>query len=100
MAKTGQASRARVASTQRSLVVLDVLAAEPSLGTNEIARRTGMAASTVSRQLGTLVEAGLVDRVEATGHYRLGLRPVQLGPAGPPPPGGCTRPPPPPPERR
>jgi IclR family acetate operon transcriptional repressor len=81
MAKTGQASQARVASTQRSLAVLDVLAAEPSLGTNEIARRTGMAASTVSRQLGTLVEAGLVDRVEATGHYRLGLRLVELGTA-------------------
>jgi DNA-binding IclR family transcriptional regulator len=81
MAKTGQASRARVASTQRSLAVLDVLAAERSLGTNEIARRTGMAASTVSRQLGTLVEAGLVDRVEATGHYRLGLRLVELGTA-------------------
>lgn len=81
MAKTGQASRARVASTQRSLVVLDILAAEPSLGTNEIARRTGMAASTVSRQLGTLVEAGLVDRVETTGHYRLGLRLVELGTA-------------------
>src|SRR4051794_41380086 len=85
MPKTGQASRARVASTQRSLVVLDVLAAEPSLGTNEIARRTGMAASTVSRQLGTLVEAGLVDRVETTGHYRLGLRLVELGTAVPPP---------------
>jgi DNA-binding IclR family transcriptional regulator len=78
MAKTGQASRARVASAQRSLAVLDVLAEEPSLGTNEIARRTGMAASTVSRQLGTLVEAGLVDRVAATGHYRLGLRLVEL----------------------
>jgi DNA-binding IclR family transcriptional regulator len=78
MAKTGQASRERVASTQRSLAVLDVLAAEPTLGTNEIARRTGMAASTVSRQLGTLAEAGLVERVAASGHYRLGLRLVEL----------------------
>jgi DNA-binding IclR family transcriptional regulator len=78
VAKTGQASRERVASTQRSLAVLDVLAAEPTLGTNEIARRTGMAASTVSRQLGTLAEAGLVERVATSGEYRLGLRLVEL----------------------
>jgi DNA-binding IclR family transcriptional regulator len=58
--------------------VLDVLAAEPTLGTNEIARRTGMAASTVSRQLGTLAEAGLVARVAVSGEYRLGLRLVEL----------------------
>ena len=78
MAKTGQASRERVASAQRSLAILDVLAAAPALGTNEIARRTGATPSTASRQLGTLVEAGLVERVAATGQYRLGLRLVEL----------------------
>ena len=78
MAKTGQASRERIGSTQRALAVLDVLAAEPALGTNEIARRTGATASTVSRQLGTLVESGLVERVAATGQYRLGIRLVEL----------------------
>jgi len=78
VAKTGQASRERVASAQRSLAILDVLAAEPALGTNEIARRTGATPSTASRQLGTLVEAGLVERVAATGQYRLGIRLVEL----------------------
>ena len=78
MAKTGQASRERIGSTQRALAVLDVLALEPALGTNEITRRTGATASTVSRQLGTLVEAGLVERVAATGQYRLGIRLVEL----------------------
>jgi IclR family acetate operon transcriptional repressor len=78
VAKTGQASRERIGSTQRALAVLDVLAAEPALGTNEIARRTGATASTVSRQLGTLVESGLVERVAATGQYRLGIRLVEL----------------------
>jgi IclR family acetate operon transcriptional repressor len=78
VAKTGQASRERIGSTQRALAVLDVLAAEPALGTNEIARRTGATASTVSRQLGTLVESGLVERVAATGQYRLGIRFVEL----------------------
>jgi DNA-binding IclR family transcriptional regulator len=78
VAKTGQASRERIGSTQRALAVLDVLALEPALGTNEIARRTGATASTVSRQLGTLVESGLVERVADTGRYRLGIRLVEL----------------------
>src|SRR5947207_2585377 len=55
MAHTGQPSRERVASSQRALAILDLLAAEGPLGTNEIARRLGTTASTVSRQLGTLV---------------------------------------------
>jgi IclR family acetate operon transcriptional repressor len=78
MAKTGQPSAARVASAQRSLAILDVLAGEVSLGTNEIARRLGTSASTTSRQLATLVEAGLVEHVPATGRYRLGIRLVAL----------------------
>jgi len=78
MAKTGQPSTARVASAQRSLAILDVLAEEPTLGTNEIARRLGTSASTTSWQLATLVEAGLVEHVPATGRYRLGIRLVAL----------------------
>jgi DNA-binding IclR family transcriptional regulator len=78
MAKTGQPSTARVASAQRSLAILDVLADEPTLGTNEIARRLGTSPSTTSRQLATLVEAGLVEHVSATGRYQLGIRLVAL----------------------
>jgi DNA-binding IclR family transcriptional regulator len=78
VARTGQPSRERVASTQRSLEILDVLAESGTLGTNEIARRTGTTASTVSRQLGTLVAARLVERVPESGQYRLGIRLVEL----------------------
>lgn len=78
MARTGQPSRERVASARRSLAILDVLAAGGALGTNEIARRTGTTASTVSRQLGTLVESQLVEHVHETGRYRLGIRLVEL----------------------
>ena len=42
MARTGQPSRERIASSQRTLAILDVLAEEGSLGTNEIARRLGL----------------------------------------------------------
>jgi DNA-binding IclR family transcriptional regulator len=79
VARTGQPSRERVASAQRSLAILDVLAEHGPLGTNEIARRSGTTASTVSRQLGTLVEAGLVEHEQASGRYRLGIRLVALG---------------------
>ena len=58
--------------------MLDILADGGELGTNEIARRTGMTPSTVSRQLGTLAAAGLVERIPASGRYRLGIRLVQL----------------------
>ncbi|HEY7536558.1 MAG TPA: IclR family transcriptional regulator [Gaiellaceae bacterium] len=78
MARTGEHSRARVASSQRALAILDLLAAEGSLGTNEIARRLGTTASTASRQLGTLVESGFVEREPDTGRYRPGMRLVHL----------------------
>jgi DNA-binding IclR family transcriptional regulator len=81
MAKTGQPSRQRIASTRRSFEILDVLAEGGLLGTNEIARRTGSTASTVSRQLGTLVAARLVEHEPDSGQYRLGIRLVELASA-------------------
>lgn len=65
---------------ERALAILDVLAESPrDLGTNEIARRVGSTASSVSRMLATLARAELVRRVPDSGRYRLGLRLVQLG---------------------
>jgi DNA-binding IclR family transcriptional regulator len=58
--------------------MLDALADGGELGTNELARRTGLTPSTASRQLGTLVSSGLVEYVAATGRYRLGVRIVRL----------------------
>ena len=60
--------------------MLDALAAaEAAAGTNEIARRTGINASTVSRLLATLADRGFVEHVAENGRYRLGLRLLQLG---------------------
>lgn len=65
---------------ERALAILDLLAESPrDLGTNEIARRVGSTASSVSRMLATLARAELVRRVPDSGRYRLGLRLVQLG---------------------
>jgi DNA-binding IclR family transcriptional regulator len=70
----------RVAAVARATAVLDELAASPGeLGTNELARRIGVDPSTVSRLLGTLEDARLVEQVPASGRYRLGLRLLELG---------------------
>jgi len=80
MPRTGQPAVRHVAAVERALAVLDALSdGAPELGTNEIARRTGINASTVSRLLATLVSGGMVEHVPATGRYRLGLRLLQLG---------------------
>ena len=78
MSRTSQPSTRRIGAAERAIAVLDTLADGGELGTNEIARRTGMTPSTVSRQLGTLAASGLVERVSSTGRYRLGLRIVHL----------------------
>jgi DNA-binding IclR family transcriptional regulator len=78
MARTRQPSTRRIGAAERAISVLDTLADGGELGTNEVARRTGMTPSTASRQLGTLAAAGLVERVAASGRYRLGLRIVYL----------------------
>lgn len=69
-----------MSTVRRATEVLDVLGSSSSdLGTNEIARRIGTNASTVSRLLATLVAAELVRKMPETGRYRLGFRLVQLG---------------------
>ena len=78
MARTRQPSTARIASADRAVALLDALAESGEQGTNELARRTGLTPSTVSRQLGTLAASGLVEHVPATGRYRLGIRLVRL----------------------
>jgi IclR family acetate operon transcriptional repressor len=78
MARTRQPSTRRIGAAERAIAVLDAVAEGGELGTNEIARRTAMTPSTVSRQLGTLAASGLVERVPANGRYRLGIRLVHL----------------------
>lgn len=76
---TAGATARRVGAVERALLVLDALGdAGGELGTNELARRTGVNASSVSRLLATLARSGYVERTES-GRYRLGLRLLQLG---------------------
>lgn len=79
MARTGQPAVRHVAAVERAFVVLDALSDGGELGTNEIARRTGINASTVSRLLATLTSARFVEHVPESGRYRLSLRLIELG---------------------
>ena len=79
MVRTGEPAARHVAAVERALTVLDTLAEGEELGTNELARRTRINASTVSRLLATLAAGGFVEHVPETGRYRLGLRLLQLG---------------------
>jgi DNA-binding IclR family transcriptional regulator len=80
MTRQNESAERLIAGVERAVAVLLALAAGPGhLGTNELARRTGINASTVSRLLATLAKDELVQRVPATGRYRLGLRLIQLG---------------------
>lgn len=80
MPRTGQPSERHLTSVQRAIAVLETLAeTESGLGTNEVARRTGINPSTVSRVLATLAAGGLVEHIAESGRYRLGLRLLQLG---------------------
>ena len=63
MARTGRPAVRHVAAVERAFSVLDALADGGELGTNEIARRTGINASTVSRLLATLASARFVEHV-------------------------------------
>ncbi|HEX4249983.1 MAG TPA: IclR family transcriptional regulator [Pseudonocardia sp.] len=79
MARTGRPATRQVGAVQRAVDVLDALAeARTELGTNEIARRTGINVSSISRLLSTLASAGLVQHVPSSGRYRLGVRILQL----------------------
>ena len=69
-----------VATVERAVAVLHALAdSTGDVGNNEIARLTGVNASTVSRLLATLARDELVTRVPDTGRFRLGPRLVELG---------------------
>ena len=79
MARTGLPATRHVEAVQRAIAILDELAeARGELGTNEIARRTGINVSTISRILATLASGGLVDHIASTGRYRLGAGVVRL----------------------
>jgi DNA-binding IclR family transcriptional regulator len=79
MPPTGRPAERRLAAVERALRVLDAfLEVRGDAGTTELARLTGINASTVSRTLSTLVDAGYVEHLPDTGRYRLGTHLLAL----------------------
>ncbi|MDN5276183.1 MAG: IclR family transcriptional regulator, regulon repressor [Clostridiales bacterium] len=68
-----------VQSIDRAFDILEVLATQKDgLGVTEIARRIGLHKSTVYRLLASMASRGYIEKNEATGAYRLGLKLVEL----------------------
>lgn len=59
--------------------VLDCFAVDTELGVSDIARRLGLAKSTVHRVLSSLTSRGITEQNPTSGRYRLGLRLYELG---------------------
>lgn len=73
-------NRYNVTSVARALDILRCFSASnPSYSLTELSRKLGIHKSTVHRLLATLEEYGFVERDPLTGHYRLGLRVLELG---------------------
>jgi IclR family KDG regulon transcriptional repressor len=75
----GAAGLSSVRNAARLLKVF--LTREESLGVSELARRLGLAKSSVHRLLTTLAAEGLIEQDPATGGYRLGIVVFELGEA-------------------
>lgn len=72
-----------VQSVERAFAVLQCLASGPA-GVSDVAERTDLPKSTVSRLLGTLVDLGAVEQSEALGVYSLGELLIDLSAAASP----------------
>jgi DNA-binding IclR family transcriptional regulator len=69
-----------LSSLETAVAILRCFSAEtPELAVTDVAARTDMPKSTVSRLLQTMAEQGLVEQHEATRRYRVGLLPFRLG---------------------
>lgn len=72
-----------VQSVERAFAILRALTTGPS-GVSQVAERTGLPKSTVSRLLATLVEVGAVDQSDSMGSYSLGEALIDLSSAASP----------------
>ena len=71
-----------VRSVERAVYTLEIIrAADKSLPLNELARRAELPKPSMFRLLRTLEKTGLVERLEESGYYRLGVRCLALGQA-------------------
>jgi len=79
MGRTNRPAQRTLLSVDKALAVLWAFeGSQAELGVVELARRTTITPSTVSRLLGSLVAGNLVEYNEASGRYRVGLGVLRL----------------------
>jgi DNA-binding IclR family transcriptional regulator len=79
MPPTGRPAERKLEAVERAMRVLDAFLDIPGeAGTNELARRSGINPSSVSRLLSTLVAGGYVEHLPDSGRYRLGPHLIRL----------------------
>lgn len=72
--------RTQLSSVTNALRLLKVFSDQESeIGISDLARRVGLAKSTVHRLASSLVEEGMLEQAEREGKYRLGLALFELG---------------------
>jgi len=76
-AETGEGRLSSVTAAIRLLKVFSEQ--EPEIGISNLAKRMGLAKSTVHRLATTLVAEGLLEQIEENGRYRLGIQLFTLG---------------------
>src|SRR5260370_23462707 len=76
----GDSGDGRLSSVAAAIRVLKVFSEqEPEIGISNLAKRMGLAKSTVHRLATTLVSEGLLEQNEENGRYRLGIQLFTLG---------------------
>ena len=78
--RNGKTKQPRLTSVAKAIRLLQAFTAEtPELGISDLAKRLGLAKSTVHRLASTLIEARLLEQNAQTVKYRLGLAIFELG---------------------
>lgn len=79
MTRTDRPAKRRVQSVDKALALLWMFEGQPAeLGVAELARKSGLGASNVSRLLSSLVQGKVLQYNEVNGRYRLGVGLVRL----------------------
>lgn len=78
--KTPAKPKTRLSSVANSIRLIKAFSdSEYEIGISNLAKRLGLAKSTVHRLASTLIEAGMLEQNSDTGRYRLGLSLFELG---------------------
>lgn len=77
--KEEQQNGSKVQSIDRAVAILETLSNFKSLSLNELTEKVGLHKATTYRLVNSLIDNGLVEKIEDTKHYCISLRMFELG---------------------